>query len=175
METRTKQILHPDDLHGLRIRIQPGPIFAAMFKGLNAIPVPIDGSEVYLALAQKTVDGVEFPLPTDVSFKVYEVCKYVALTNHVYNAGAIMVSKTLWSKLSPSEQSAFRDTGQICTKYCRDLYTKAQTDAAAFLTEKGMVLSPTDNAEFRSRMTGVYDQFRPNYPQLFDKIMSLQS
>jgi TRAP-type transport system periplasmic protein len=130
---------------------------------------------VYLALSQKTVDGVEFPLPTDVTFKVFEVCKYVALTNHVYNAGAIMVSKTLWGKLSPSEQVAFRDTGKVCTQYCRDLYAKAQKDAAATLAEKGMVISPTDNAEFRKMMTPVYDQFRPNYPQLFDKIMSLQS
>jgi tripartite ATP-independent transporter DctP family solute receptor len=175
METRTKQILHPEDLRGLKMRIQPGPIFVAMFKALDAIPVPIDGSEVYLALSQKTVDGVEFPLPTDVTFKVFEVCKYVALTNHVYNAGAMMVSKALWSKLSSSEQTIFRDAGRISTKYCRDLYAKGQEEAAVTLRQKGMVMSPTDNAEFRKRMTPVYDQFRSNYPQLFDKIIALQA
>jgi TRAP-type transport system periplasmic protein len=175
METRVKQILHPEDLRGLKMRIQPGPIFVAMFKALDAIPVPVDGSEVYMALAQKAVDGVEFPLPTDVTFKVYEVCQYVALTNHVYNAGAIMVSKALWTRLSPSDQTAFRDTGKICSKYCRELYAKGQEDALVVLKQKGMIVSPTDNAEFRKKMTPLYDQFRPNYPQLFDKILALQA
>lgn len=175
MQTRVKQVLHPDDLQGLKMRIQPGPVFVAMFKALGAIPVPVDSTEIYLSLSQKLVDGVDFPIPVVVTFKAYEVCQYLALTNHVYNAGALMVSKALWTRLSPAEQSAFRDAGNICTPLWRQLAAKATDAGTAFLHQHGMVISPTDNAEFRAKMTPLYQQFRPKYPALFDKIMALQA
>ncbi len=123
VETREKAVTGPDDLRGLKMRIQPSPIFAAMFKAVGAVPVVMDGSEVYLALSQKTVDGVEFPLPTVVTFKMYEVNKYLALTNHVYNAGALLVSKARWTQMTPADREAFQ---AAATAFNRSGATKLQ-------------------------------------------------
>ena len=72
-----------------------------MFRALGAIPVPLDGSDVYLGLSQHTVGGVEFALPTAVTFKVCEVTKHLALSRHSYNAGALMASNARWNQHSP--------------------------------------------------------------------------
>ena len=175
METRERAVHSPDDLHGLKMRIQPGPVFAAMFKAVGAIPVALDGTEVYLALSQKTVDGLEFPLPTSVTFKVYEVCKYVAMTNHIYNAGALMVSKQRWTQMTEADRTAFREAGKTVLPYWRETIAKASDNATGFLQQHGMQITNVDYAPFRQKMEPVFTEFRPKYQKLFDAIMAQQS
>ncbi len=175
METRDRAVHTPDDLRGLKMRIQPGPVFVAMFKAVGAIPVALDGTEVYLALSQKTVDGLEFPLPTSVTFKVFEVCKYVGMTNHIYNAGALMISKARWTQMTEADRTAFREAGKAVLPYWRETIAKAADNAVGFLRQKGMQITQVDHAAFRKKMEPVFDQFRPKYPKLLDAIMSQQA
>jgi tripartite ATP-independent transporter DctP family solute receptor len=175
METRDRVVHSPDDLRGLKMRIQPGPIFAAMFKAVGAIPVALDGTEVYLALSQKTVDGLEFPLPTSVTFKVYEVCKYVAMTNHIYNAGALMVSKLRWTQMTEADRTAFREAGKAVLPYWRETIAKAADNASGFLQQHGMQITAVDYAPFQKKMEPVFAEFRPKYQKLFDAVMAEQS
>jgi len=175
METRDRAVHTPDDMRGLKMRIQPGPVFAAMFKAVGAIPVALDGSEVYLALSQKTVDGLEFPLATAVTFKVAEVTKYVAMTNHVYNAGALMVGKTRWTQMTEADRTAFRDAGKAVLPYWRETIAKASDNAAGILQQHGMQITAADHAAFQKKMEPLYAEFRPKYPKLFDAVLSAQS
>jgi tripartite ATP-independent transporter DctP family solute receptor len=175
METRDRAVHGPDDLHGLKMRIQPGPVFAAMFKAVGAIPVALDGTEVYLALSQKTVDGLEFPLPTAVTFKVYEVCKYVAMTNHIYNTAALMVGKPRWMQMTEADRTAFREAGKAVLPYWRETIAKAADNATGFLQQHGMQITNVDYAPFRQKMEPVFTEFRPKYQKLFDAIMAQQS
>ena len=47
--------------------------------------------------------------------------------------------------------------------------------SAAFLAaDKGMQVTQTDHAAFRSRMEPVYAEFKPKYPELFNMIMAQQ-
>jgi TRAP-type transport system periplasmic protein len=171
MEISDRAVNSPDDMHGLKIRIQPGPVFAAMFRALGAIPVPLDGSEVYLGLSQHTVGGVEFPLPTAVTFKVYEVTKYLALTRHSYNAGALMVSNARWTQLSPEEQQAFQDAAAAVLPFWRSTIAKRSDEALTFLQAHGMQATTPDFHAFQDKMKPVYEQFSPKYPELFQMIM----
>jgi TRAP-type transport system periplasmic protein len=170
MEISERAVRSPDDMRGLKIRIQPGPVFAAMFRALGAIPVPLDGSEVYLGLSQHTVGGVEFPLPTAVTFKVYEVTKYLALTRHSYNAGALMVSNARWNQLSPEEQVAFQESAAAVLPFWRSTIAKRSDEALTFLQAHGMQVTNPDFKAFQDKMKTVYDQFSPKYPDLFQMI-----
>jgi tripartite ATP-independent transporter DctP family solute receptor len=172
VETREKAIRTPDDLKGLKMRIQPSPVFAAMFKAVGAQPVVMDGSEVYLALSQKIVDGVEFPLPTVVTFKMYEVNKNIALTNHVYNAGVMVVSKARWNQMTPADREAMLAAAASVQKSWRDDIGTAADKAAAFCKDKGMQVTETDYKAFQAKMEPVYAEFKPKYPELFNMIVA---
>jgi TRAP-type transport system periplasmic protein len=174
IETREKAITGPDDLKGLKMRIQPSPVFAAMFKAVGAQPVVMDGSEVYLALSQKIVDGVEFPLPTVVTFKMYEVNKYIALTNHVYNAGVLVMSKQRWNQMTPEDQAAIQASAAAVQKQWRDDIGAAADKAGQFCKEKGMQITETNYKAFQAKMEPVYNEFKPKYPELFNMIVSQQ-
>ena len=89
----SKAVPEPGDMQGVKIRVQPGAIYAAMFTTLKAIPVQIDLSEVYLALSQNTVGAVEVPIISVVANKYDEVVKVITNTDHVYNTGVMMASK----------------------------------------------------------------------------------
>jgi tripartite ATP-independent transporter DctP family solute receptor len=174
LEVRDRVVKTPDDMRGLKIRIQPGPVFAAMFKQLGAIPIVLDGSEVYLALSQRTVDAVDFPLPTAVTFKAYEVTNKLALTKHVYNAGALMASKALWGRLSPAERDIFKAAAVNVQPFWRQSVAEASVSGMEFLKAHGMEATETDFPAFRAKMEPVFAQFRPKYQALFDKIMAQQ-
>jgi tripartite ATP-independent transporter DctP family solute receptor len=170
MELRDRAVRTPDDMRGLKMRIQPGPVFAAMFSALGAIPIVLDGSEVYLALSQNTVGGVEFPMPTAVTFKVFEVTKNLSLTRHVYNAGALMVSQTRWRQLSDAEQTAFQEAATAVLPWWRSEIRKRSDEALTFLQAHGMQAITVDFKPFQEKMKPVYDQFVPKYPDLYKMI-----
>ena len=52
----------PDDLKGQTIRVPPIPTLVEVFKQFGANPVPMIWGEVYMAVRQGTVDGLELPV-----------------------------------------------------------------------------------------------------------------
>lgn len=83
----------PKDIQGLKIRVQPGAIFASTFTTLKAIPIGIDITEVYLALSDGTIQAVEVPIISVLANKLQEVLKVVTKIDYDYNVGLMMVSK----------------------------------------------------------------------------------
>ena len=68
-----RPILTPEDLKGQTIRVPPIPTISETMKLFGANPVPMQWGEVYLAMKQGTIDGLELPPTTMVSDKFPEV------------------------------------------------------------------------------------------------------
>jgi tripartite ATP-independent transporter DctP family solute receptor len=157
----TKAVPEPKDIAGSKVRIQPGAIYAATYKTLDAAPTVIDVSEVYLALSQHAVDAVEVPLISLIASKLYEVAKHVTLTNFVYNPGAIMASKRTMDTLEPANQKAIRDAALAIAAPWRTMMAQKTIDATAFLKTQGCTVTEPDKAAYATALKPVYDQFRP--------------
>jgi tripartite ATP-independent transporter DctP family solute receptor len=159
-ETASQPIREPSDLKGVKIRIQPGAVFAASFRACGAIPVVMDLSEVYIGLSQKTVGGVELPFLAIVSSKLYEVTKFAGLTNHVYNAGALMASKVRFDRLEAAHQRAIREAAAEIQPIWRETVAQKTEEGRTFCAQKGMQIDATNFQAFHAAMTPVYDEFR---------------
>jgi TRAP-type transport system periplasmic protein len=159
-ETANQPVREPADLKGLKIRIQPGAVFAASFRACGAVPVVMDLSEVYIGLSQKAVGAVELPFLAVVSSKLYEVTKYVGLTNHVYNAGALMASKVKFDRLDPAYQKAIREAAAEIQPVWRETVAQKTDEGRQFCAAKGMQIDATNFTAFHAAMTPVYDEFR---------------
>jgi TRAP-type C4-dicarboxylate transport system substrate-binding protein len=85
--TSTKPINTPADLKGFKIRVPVSPQWTSLFKSFGASPTSINFSEVYSALQTKIVDGQENALQLIEIAKLYEVQKYVSITNHMWDGG----------------------------------------------------------------------------------------
>lgn len=161
METVSTPVSKPEDLAGLRIRIQDSPLFAAMFKAVNAIPTPVAWAETYTALQQGLVDGLEVPLVSINANKMYEVTKYVSLTQHSYNAQPVMMSLAVFESLTPEQQKVVIDAGQQAAVAMRNAVSDREEKTRADLKAAGMEFVDVDLAAFQAVMAPVYEQFRP--------------
>ena len=113
-------------------------------------------------------------MPTVVTFKMYEVNKYLALTNHVYNAGALLVSKARWSQMTPQDREAFQAAATAVQPFWRNEIAAGSERAAQFCKEHGMQITETNFKAFQAKMEPVYTEFKPKYPELFNMIMAQQ-
>jgi TRAP-type C4-dicarboxylate transport system substrate-binding protein len=120
----------------------------------------MDLSEVYIGVSQKTVAGLELPFLAVVSSKIYEVVKHAGLTNHVYNAGAIMASKVKFDTLDPAFQKAIRETAQETSSTWRSTVAAKTIENRKFCESKGMTITETNYGAFHAAMAPVYDDFR---------------
>ena len=171
-ETKAHSLKTPADFKGLKIRIQPGAVFAAMFKALGAIPVVVDMSELYLALSQGAVNGYELPFLAVISSKLVEVTKYIGLTNHVYNAGALMASKIRLDSLTPKEQEVIRETAKEIQPFWRKMVAEKSLENRRMCEQAGLVINEVDYPAFQKAMEPVYTEFRPKIgPEFVDQVM----
>ena len=81
----SRQVNAPADLQGVKIRVPPSAMWTSLFKGLGASPTTINANELYSSLQTKIVDAQENPLAVVSTFKLYEVQKYVSMTNHMWD------------------------------------------------------------------------------------------
>jgi TRAP-type transport system periplasmic protein len=175
-ETNAHALKAPADFKGLKIRVQPGTVFAATFKAVGAIPVVIDLSELYLAISQGTVNGYELPFLAVISSKLVEVTKYIGLTNHVYNAGALMASKIRLDALTPKEQEVIRGTAKEIQPFWRKLIAEKSLENRKTCEERGLTINDTDYPAFQKAMQPVYAEFRPKIgPEFVDQVMKAAS
>jgi tripartite ATP-independent transporter DctP family solute receptor len=146
----------PDDLKGLKIRTPPEFQIQAAMEACGALVQAIAFPELYLALAQKVVDGEENPIAVVYFNKFYEVQKHLALTRHIYNNMIHTVSAVTWAKLSPAQQAILREESKAAGDLMRKLIADSEAEQIGKLQVAGMQLTRPDLAPFRAKMDPAY-------------------
>ena len=89
----------PDDLKGFKIRVPVSPLWTSMFTAFQSAPASINFAEVYTALQTKVVDGQENPLAIISTAKLFEVQKYLSMTNHMWDGFWFLANRRAWERL----------------------------------------------------------------------------
>ena len=161
-----------DDVARLRLRIMKSDVHSNLFSALGCDPVPMSLSEAYVAIQNKTIDGMDNPLHSHVANHTNEVCKYFAVTNHVYSAMSLILSKKAWDSMPETDQKIFMDCVKDATAHQRLLAREQSKNAAEKLTkELNCEVTYPDLAGFEAKMAPVYNK----YPQYADMIKSIKA
>lgn len=153
-----RPIAKVEDIAGLKLRVIPNPINVDWVKALDANPTPLPFPELYAALEQKAVDGQENPVATIRGAKLYEVQKYMTLTNHQYNPQSVVVSRKFWDSLGADEKKVLQDAALESAKYQREQSRAAAAGILDELKKAGMQvneLPPAEVAKLREKMKPV--------------------
>ena len=97
-------MLDPDDLAGLKIRVQPSRTAIETVEALGGSPTPIAFGELYTALAQRLVDGAENNPPSFFTSRHAEVCKHYSLDEHSAVPDMLLIGTRAWDDLPPAAQ-----------------------------------------------------------------------
>ncbi len=141
-------------MKGLKIRTMQNPAHMAMVKALGADPTPLPFGELYMALQQKVVDGMECPIVLIHDMKFYEVQKYMVLDGHLYNPLFIFINDRFFNKkLTPAQQKVVLSASAALAKAHNGFSQQANIEGLTALAEKGMKIykpSLEEQAQFRT-------------------------
>jgi TRAP-type transport system periplasmic protein len=162
-----RPITRAEDLVGLKIRVMQNAVFMDSFKALGANAVPMAFTELYTALETKAVDAQENPVGIIDGAKIYEVQKYLSLTNHVYNPSVVMASKKWWDTLAEADRKLIKDAAQEVALFQRKLVREQVGKTIERLKAGGMLVNELPAAEIER----IRDKTRPvvaKYSQQID-------
>lgn len=162
MTSSAKPINSADDLKGFKMRVPVSPLWTSMFKAFDSAPAGINASELYTALQTKVVDGQENALTGIMALKLYEVQKFCAMTNHMWDGFWFLANRRAWDRLPP-------DLREIVAKHINAAAMAERADLAAQsesmqkdLASKGMVFNTPNTEGFRNKLRtgGFYAEWK---------------
>jgi TRAP-type transport system periplasmic protein len=155
-----KPVRNPEDLKGLRIRTPPAPIWQESVRALGATPVALAFGDMYPALQQKAMDGVELVYNNIPAGRFYEVLKYVSETRHIMLVNFEAVSAKWFSTLPPDYQKILvEECEKAGIETSKLIMGKLEKEVKENLTTKrGMVVvDNVDIAAFKKAGEKAYD------------------
>lgn len=167
----------PDDLSGLKIRVQNSDIYVAMVQALGANPTPIPYNEVYQALVQGVVDGAENNWPSYESSRHYEAAKFYTTTRHVMAPEVLVASQKSWDRMSKEEQSYLQKAAYDSVPIMRRIWDERVEASRARVLENGIqLIDDIDHRAFSDRMDSVWERFliTPGIRALTEDIINLE-
>ena len=160
--TSGKPVEKAADLAGLKLRVPGAPALVSLFTALGASPVSMQFGEVYTSLQTKIVDGQENPLSVIDAGKFYEVQKYCALTNHVWDGYWICANSASWNRLPNDIKAIVAKAFNEVALLERDDLNKLDRSLQAELEKKGVTFTRPDLGTFRDKLrtAGFYQEWR---------------
>jgi tripartite ATP-independent transporter DctP family solute receptor len=154
--TSHKRISAPGDLAGLKMRVPAGQLVADTFKAFGCEPVIINSDSIYAALKDGRADAQENPLTLADQFKLYEVVKYVAMTDHMWSGFNLLAHLPTWQKLPPDVQVVVDRNVAKHVRLQRQDQIAANARLRAELAKRGLQFNTPDAAPFKKQLAGVY-------------------
>jgi C4-dicarboxylate-binding protein DctP len=132
-----KPVTLPEDLLGLKMRIQSSKVLEAQMKALGAVPQVLAFSEAYQALQTGVVDGTENPPSNMYTQKMHEVQKYSTLTNHGYMGYVVIANKKFWDELPADIRPKLDQAVAEATDYANAIAEKENEGALDAMKKSG--------------------------------------
>ncbi|MGI6732684.1 MAG: C4-dicarboxylate TRAP transporter substrate-binding protein [Anaerovoracaceae bacterium] len=175
----TKPVHSVQDLKGMKIRIPNNTIQIKGFEALGATPTPMPLGDVYTALQQGTIDGVENPAAALLGLGFAEVAKYLIIDQHVFNTTLWLCGTDWFNTLTEEQQGWLMESGRMAGLVSQELDAELEAEALQKLQEAGVeIYYPTEEElqGFKDAALKFYD-----YPEikelfsegLYDQIISI--
>lgn len=169
-----KPITSPEDMQGMRIRVQESDVMVDMVEALGATAVPISYEEVYSSLEQEICDGAENNWPSYETMRHYEVAEYYTEDEHTRVPEMQICSMPTWKKLSVEDRKIILDCAAESALYQRQLWTEREAQSRQLALASGVqetVLTTLEKEAFREKMSDIYEKYCSEYMDVIDKII----
>jgi C4-dicarboxylate-binding protein DctP len=157
-----KPLRKPEDMKGLKMRIQSSKVLGDQMKAFGALPQVMAFSEVYQALQTGVVDGQENTPSNFYTQKMHEVQKYLTMTDHGVIEYAVIVNKKFWEGLPADIRTTLEGAMKEATKYANDIAKKENDDALAAVKASGkteiVTLTPAEKEAWKKAAVAVHKE-----------------
>jgi tripartite ATP-independent transporter DctP family solute receptor len=154
--TVSRPIVKPEDFAGMKVRVPPGQLIFDTFKAFGAEPVTTPANAIYSSLQSGKVEAQENPLSIVDGFKLYELVKYVSMTNHMWSGFNLMAHLATWQKLPGDIQAVIERNATKYVRQQREDQGKLNASLRDSFAARGLQFNDVDQAVFRARLPNVY-------------------
>jgi tripartite ATP-independent transporter DctP family solute receptor len=164
--TSKEKVLSPKDMAGKKYRGVPVKLWSTMLTGMGAVATPVEVSELATALATGLVVGQENPLPNIFNLKLYEVQKFVMMTDHMQSVLSVFVNERVWQGIPAADRKILEDTlmevGRKTLDWDRETAAKYRKDLEA----RGMTfIEAKDGLDVEAFRKAVLAQVGKDFPE----------
>ena len=164
--TSKEKVLSPKDMAGKKYRGVPIKLWSSMLTGMGAVATPVEVSELATALATGLVVGQENPLPNIFNLKLFEVQKFVMMTEHMQSVLSVFVNERVWQGIPAADRKIIEDSmaevGRKTLDWDRDTAAKYRKDLEA----KGMTfIEARDGLDVEAFRRAVLAQVNKDFPE----------
>ena len=174
-----KKIETPEDLKGLKMRVQQSPASVNMCNAFGAAASPMSFGEVYTAIQQGVIDGAENNELALTNNKHGEVAKYYAYNKHQMVPDVLVGNLKFLEGLSEEEFNVFQEAALLSTE--EELVEWEKQIAEAKETAKndmGVTFVEVDVQLFKDKVSGVQDDMlaeNESIRELYDHIQEVNA
>jgi tripartite ATP-independent transporter DctP family solute receptor len=151
-----RPIARPEDFAGIKIRVPAGQMIFDTFEAFGAQPVTIPANGIYDGLKSGKVDAQENPLAILDVFKLYELVKYVSMTNHMWSGFNLMAHLPTWQGLPSDIRAVIERNAAKYVRQQREEQGALNASLRADFTKRGIVFNDVDQSAFRAKLPHVY-------------------
>ncbi len=153
-----KEIVHPEDLKGMKIRTMENKVHMATYTALGATPTAMAMGEVFSALQQGTIDGQENPFSiTYYANKLHEVQPYMTENNLFYSPSVLAISQDVFDGLTEDQQKVLLEAADLAKDEQRQIEQRMAVQARKDMEAYGIIISDVDQDEWVEATKSVYD------------------
>lgn len=169
-----KPINTPEDLKGLKMRVQQSPASVKMANAFGAAASPMSFGEVYTAIQQGVIDGAENNELALTENKHGEVAKYYSYTMHQIIPDVLIANLKFLNGLSDEEKEIFYDAAQQATDTEMEAWdTQVEKAKKIAQDDMGVEFIYPDINLFKDKVSNVQQEMldaNPNIKDLYDHI-----
>lgn len=164
--TKDRAIRTPEDLKGLKIRVQDMKSQTDMMKALGGIPVAMSYGDVYTSLQTGIIDGTENNETALTTGKHGEICKVYSTDQHAMIPDVMVMSAKVWKTISPEDQQIILKAAHASTESHKIAWDAAIDEAIAEASSEMNVefVNDVDKEAFRQATSGMISEYCQEYP-----------
>jgi tripartite ATP-independent transporter DctP family solute receptor len=173
--TRNRAIRTPEDMRGLKIRVQTSDLWIDMMRALGANPTPLPFGEVFTALQTGVIDGAENNWPSYESQRHFEHARFYSTTEHSNVPEVLAVSRQRWQRLNAQERTILRDAARESAAHQRRLWAEREQVSRQRVIAAGVTVTEiTDRSPFANLMDSVYQRHAAT-PRLQELVQAIRN
>ncbi|QHQ20406.1 DctP family TRAP transporter solute-binding subunit [Pectobacterium brasiliense] len=171
----TKQpVAKPEDLKGMKIRVQGSPVALATLKAMGANSIAMGVSEVFSGMQTGVIDGTENNPPTFVAHNYLPVVKNYTWSRHFIIPELFLYSKAKWDKLSKEDQDLILKLAKEAQQEQRVLWKEYTQQSLDKMKAGGVQFHEIDTEYYFKATQPVRDQFGAKYQDLIKAVADVQ-
>ena len=175
--TKDTPIRTPDDLKGLKIRVQDMQSQTDMLEALGGTPVAMAYGDVYTSLQTGIIDGTENNETALTTGKHGEICKVFSMDQHAMIPDVLVMGADVWNRISPEDQQVILEAAYASTDSHKVAWDAAIEEAIQEAeTQMGVTfIEDVDKEAFREATAGMIQEYCDRYPGVNDLLNTINS